>query len=106
VLTVDDSDTIQLDRAITGQTTGDDGFLNKIPISVNTADDVYVHLINRYASSSAESVSIVYVSPLYYRCKVTNKRASTKIKPFVTADSTSGTNRSIAVIRNEDTIAA
>jgi len=107
VLTVDDANTIQLDRAIASQTTGDAGFLNGIPgITVNTADDVYVPLMNRYAASSAEQVSIVYVSTLYYRCKVTNKRASTKIRPFVTADSTSGTSRSIAVIRNTDTIAA
>jgi hypothetical protein len=73
---------------------------------VDTLDDVYVALMDRYATASEESVSLVYVSPIFYRAKVTNKRNATKIKAFVTADSTSGTDRSIAAIRNEDTIAA
>jgi hypothetical protein len=107
VLTVTDANNIVLSGSIAGQTTGDNIELNTIPIAlVDTADDVFVHLMNRYATAATEQVSIVYVSPIFYRAKVTNKRAAIKIKPFVTADSTSGTDRSIAVIRNADTIAA
>ena len=105
VLTVDDANNVTLDREIAAQTTGDNIELNCIPITVDTLDDVYVHLMNLYATATSESVSIVYQATIDYRAKVTNKRNATKIKPFVTADATSGTNRSIAVIRNTDTIA-
>lgn len=113
VLTVDSANQITLDRSITGQVPSDTFEINTTPnITVAASDDVYVPLMNRYATAAAEQVSIVYTAPLYYRAKVTNKRGSataspvTKIKPFVTADATTGTSRSIAVIRNADTIAA
>jgi hypothetical protein len=105
VLTVDSANQVTISPAIAAQTTGDSIELNACPIAVNTADDVYVALMDRYATAPAESVSLVYVAPIYYRAKVTNKRNATKIKAFVTADSTSGTDRSIAAIRNTDTIA-
>ena len=105
VITVTDADNI-VHGEIAGQVATDEIELNTIPIAlVDTLDDVFVHLMNRYATAATEQVSIVYVSPIFYRAKVTNKRATIKIKPFVTADSTSGTDRSIAVIRNPDTIA-
>ena len=104
VTDVPDNDTINIDPPISGQTTGDAIELNAIPVAVNTADDVYVSLIDEYASSAQASVSIVYVSPIDYRVKVANTRATTKIRRFVTDDATSGTDRNVATIRNTDTI--
>jgi len=104
VTDVPDANTINISPAISGQTTGDAGELNACPIAVNTADDVYVPLIDEYATSSTASASIVYVSPINFRVKVSNTRNATKIKRFVTDDATSGTDRNVATIRNEDTI--
>lgn len=104
VKTVDDANTITIEPAITGQTTGDAIELNAVPVAINTADDVYVSLIDEFATSTSAEVSIVYVSPIFYRVKVSNTRNATKIKRFVTDDSTSGTDRNVATIRNEDTI--
>ena len=101
-----DDDNCVISPAISGQTAGDSIELNAVPVAINTLDDVYVALMDRYATASEESVSIVFVSQIFYRAKVTNKRNATKIKAFVTADNTNGTDRSIAAIRNEDTIAA
>jgi hypothetical protein len=106
VTQVVDANTVEISPAIAGQTTGDSIELNCVPVAINTADDVFVPLMDRYATAAAESVSIVFVASIFYRAKVTNKRHATKIKPFVTNDSTAGTNRSIAAIRNTDTIAA
>lgn len=104
VTEVTDNNTVVISPAISGQTTGDAIELNAIPVAINTADDVYVSLIDRYATGSSESVSIVYVAPLNFRVKVANTRNATKIKRFVTDDVTSGTDRNVATIRNEDTI--
>ncbi len=106
VTQVVDDDNVVISPAIAGQTTGDSIELNAVPIAMNTADDVYVALMDRYATAAAESVSIVFVATIEYRAKVTNKRNATKIKAFVTADTTAGTDRSIAAVRNTDTIAA
>jgi len=104
VTEVTDNDTIQISPAISGQTTGDSYELNCVPIAMDTADDVYVPLIDKYADASTASVSIVYSSTIYFRVRVRNSANSTPILPFSTDDSTSGTNRSIATIRTEDTI--
>lgn len=104
VTEVTDNDTIQISPAISGQTTGDSYELNCVPIAMDTADDVYVPLIDKYADASTASVSIVYSSTVYFRVRVRNSANSTPILPFSTDDSTSGTNRSIATIRTEDTI--
>lgn len=106
VTDVPDANTVNISPAITGQTTGDAIELNAIPVAINTLDDVYVSLIDEYATSTSASVSIVYVAQIYFRVKVANTRNVTKIKRFVTDDTTSGTNRNVATIRNEDTIAA
>jgi mevalonate kinase len=65
---------------------------------------VYVSLIDEFATGSSASVSIVYVAPIFYRVKVSNTRNATKLKRFVTDDTTSGTDRNVATIRNTDTI--
>lgn len=101
-----DTNSVTISPAIAGQTTADSIELNACPIAVDTLDDVYVALMDRYATAASESVSIVYVSPINYRVKVTNKRNATKIKAFVTSDVTSGTDRSVQTIRATDTIAA
>jgi len=104
VTDVPDANTINIDPPISGQTTGDAIELNACPVAINTADDVYVSLIDEFATSSSASVSIVYVSQIDYRVKVSNTRNATKIKRFVTDDATTGTDRNVATIRNEDTI--
>ena len=106
VTTVDSANQVTISPAITGQTTADSIELNACPIAVNTLDDVYVSLIDEYATSTSASVSIVYLSQIYFRVKVANTRATTKIKRFVTDDTTSGTDRNVATIRNTDTIIA
>jgi hypothetical protein len=105
VTEVTSSGVIQLDRDISGQSSGDNFQLNCIPIDVDTLDDVYVPLIDRYASGTSESVSIVYAaSPISFRVRARNSQNATPIVPFSTDGSTAGTDQSIAVIRTEDTI--
>lgn len=104
VKTVDSANQITVYPPFSGDPTGDHIELNCVPIAMNTADDVYVSLIERMAASTSESVSIIYVSPLYFRVKVRNTRATTKIKPFSVDDFSTGTDKSIATIRTEDTI--
>ena len=95
---------MQISPAITGQSSTDTIEINTCPVAIDTADDVYVSLIDEFATSSSASVSIVYVSQIDYRVKVSNTRNATKIKRFVTDDATTGTDRNVATIRNEDTI--
>ncbi len=104
VTTVDDANTLQISPAISGQVSTDTIEINTLPVAINTADDVYVSLIDEFATGSSASVSIVYSAPIFYRVKVSNTRNATKIKRFVTDDSTSGTDRNVATIRNTDTI--
>ena len=104
VKTVDSVNQITVYPAFSGDPTGDHVELNCVPITMNTADDVYVTLMNRMALSTSESVSIIYVTPIYFRVKVRNTRATIKIKPFSVDDSSTGTDKSIATIRTTDTI--
>ena len=105
VKTVDDDNTLQLEAAgIALQESGDSIEINCIPITVTSSDDVYVPFINKMATGSSEDVSIIYVSQIDFRVKVRNTRATTKIKPYSSDGSTSGTDQSIPVIRTEDTI--
>jgi hypothetical protein len=104
ITAVTDANTIQISPAITGQTTGDAIEINAIPIAVDTLDDIYVPLIDIFPTGPTTSVSIVYVSPIFYRVRVRNVRNASPIKSFTTDDSTSGTNRSVATIRTTDTI--
>lgn len=105
VTEVTDANTVQISPAITGQTTADNIELNAIPVAINTADDVYVSLIDEYSTGTTASVSIVFVASIDYRVKVSNTRNTTKIERFVTDDvAASAANRNVATIRNEDTI--
>ena len=108
VASVDSDTQLTIAPAIANQTTGDTVEINCIPIAlVDTADDVYVSLLDQYPTASTASVSIVYVSPIFFRVRVRNVAASDPdgpIIPFSTDDSTSGTDRSIATIRTIDTI--
>lgn len=104
VTSVDSANQATISPAITGQTTADNIELNAIPVVINTLDDVYVSLLDEYAAASLASVSIVYGGPIDYRVKVSNTRATNKIKRFVTDGSTSGTDQNTATIRNTDSI--
>jgi len=104
VKTVDSDTQLTISPAITGQASGDSIEINCVPIAVDTADDVYVPLLDKYATASSESTSIIYSSPINFRVVVRNVANATPIKPFSIDDATSGTNRSIATIRLEDTI--
>lgn len=105
VKTVDSDTQLTLEgEGITGQTTGDQVWINAVPITTTTDDYLYVPLINKIATTSSESVSIIYVSTIYFRVRVRNTRAAIKIKPYSSDGSTSGTDQSIPVIRTTDTI--
>lgn len=104
VTAVTDANTVQISPAISGQTTGDSIELNCIPVAINTLDDVYVPLIDRYATSSSESVSIIYVSQIFYRARVRNVANATPIKPFEVDSSLNGANSSVQTVRTTDTI--
>jgi hypothetical protein len=105
VETVDSNTQLTLDRVITGQVSTDSYELNCIPgVTINTLDDVYLSVIDDYPTATTSSVNIVYTSPIFYRVKVSNTRASTKIKRFVTDGSATGSDVNTATIRNTDTI--
>lgn len=105
VIEVTDANNVIISPAITGQTTGDAIELNALPIAMDTLDDVYVPLIDTYAASDTATVSIVTGDvTIDYRVRVRNVRAATKIKTFVTDDAITSANRSVATIRNTDTI--
>jgi hypothetical protein len=104
VVSVDSDTQLTISPAITGQTSGDNIELNAVPIPMNTADDVFIPLIDKFANASSANVSIVYVAPVYFRVVVRNSVNANPILPFSTDDSTSGTDRSIATIRQPDNI--
>jgi len=107
VKTVDSDTVLQLEGAgIAGNTTGDSVIINCVPITVTSDDDVYVPFIDKIAESASESVSVIFVAPVYYRVKVRNTRAAEPIKPYSSDGTvaTSTSNQSIPVIRTEDTI--
>jgi len=107
VKTVDSANQVTIDPPITGQDPGDHIELNCAPVAITSSDDLYVPLIHVYPTSSAASCSIVYSSQIFFRVKVRNTRATNPdgpIKPFSTDDTTSGTDKSIAITRLLDTI--
>ena len=104
VETVDSDTQLTLATAITGQVSTDTYELNCIPVAVDTLDDVYVPLLDQYATASTASVSLIYSSPIFFRVVARNSANATKIIPFTTDDTTSGTDRSNSVVRNTDTI--
>ena len=105
VKTVTNDTTLELESAITGQVAGDSIEINCIPIQlVDAADKCYVPFIDCMADAASESVSIIYVNPLHFRVIVRNTRNATKIKPYSSDGSSTGTDQSIPCIRTEDTI--
>jgi len=104
VTQVNSADLITISPAITGQTVGDSIELNCVPIIVNTADDIFVPIIDAYAVATSISASIVFDATIYYRVVVRNVAATIKIIPFSTDGSTTGVNKSVATIRTPDTI--
>jgi hypothetical protein len=105
VKTVDsDTQLTLVGTGISGFTTDDGYEINVPPVSITSADDLYVPFIMEVATASTMDVSVVYSSTIYYRVKVRNTRAATKIKPFSVDGSTSGADVSVPVIRQEDTI--
>lgn len=104
IISVDSDTQVTISPAITGQVSTDQIEFNAVPIAMNTADDVYVPLIDKYAAAATAEVSIQYSGTINFRVVVRNSSAATKILPFTTDDSTSGTSRSIATIRTTDTI--
>lgn len=105
-------ETVDSDTQLTLQGLGISGLvstdayeLNAVPVALDTGDDVYVPFIHRYATTSEESTSIIYVSQIYYRVKVRNSRnTTTKIRPFSADGTTTGSNVSVQITRNADTI--
>ncbi len=104
IKTVDSVNQITLKSAIVGQVPTDSIELNCIPIVVDTADDVYVPLIQTLADSTSEGVSLIYSAPIYFKVRVRNSRNSTKIIPYTSDNSTTGADVSIPITRTEDTV--
>jgi len=105
VKTVTDNTHVELESAITGQVAGDSIEINCIPIQlVNAADKCYVPFIDCMADAASEAVSVIYVNPVHFRVIVRNTRNATKIKPYSSDGSSTGTDQSIPCIRTEDTI--
>ena len=76
-------------------------------ITMATADDVFVPLIDKYATAATASVSIIVGSTIYYRVIVRNVAATSPngpLIPFATDDSILNSNRAVATIRTLDTI--
>jgi hypothetical protein len=105
VKTVDsDTQLTLVGTGISGFTTSDGYEINVPPIAITSSDDLYVPFIMEIATTSSMDVSVVYSATIYYRVKVRNTRAATKIKPFSVDGSTSGADVSVPVIRQDDTI--
>lgn len=95
---------LTLETPITNLQSGDGFEINALPVTTTTSDKVYVPFIHEVATGSTASQSVIYVSTIYYRGKVRNTRATTKIKPFSVDGTTTGGDVSIATIRTTDTI--
>ncbi len=105
VTKVSDANTITISPAISSQAASDLISLNAAPVAITSADDVFFPLIHQYATTSQHSVSMIDLSAtVNFRVKVRNTRANTKIKPFSSDDASTGTDRSIPVVRTTDTI--
>jgi hypothetical protein len=106
VKSVDSNTQLTLDRAITGQVQNDAYELNCIPMSVNTADNVYFLIVYEFKESDGSaSASMQYVATIYSRVRVRNTSDATiKIKGFTT-DATIGTGGGTAsATRIENTV--
>lgn len=107
VKSVDSANQVTISPAITGQTTDDHIELNCVPIVIDTADDVFVPLIDKYATGTTAEVSIIVGSAIPYRVIVRNAAATSPdgpLVPFATDDSIEDSNRAVATIRTIDAI--
>jgi len=105
VKTVDSGTQLTLESpGITGLTAGDAYEINAVPITTTSSDKVFVPFMDRVALSDTETASFRYNAQVFYRAKVRNTRAATKIKPFSVDGNTSGGDISVATIRTTDTI--
>jgi len=89
---------------ISGMVSTDAFEINTCPVAVTSSDNIYVPFIDKVATASTATGSFVYVSQVYYRAKVRNTRAATKIKPFSVDGNTTGGDIAVATIRTTDTI--
>jgi len=106
VKTVDNATQLTLESpGITGFIATDTYEINTLPVDTEvTTDKAYVPFIHEVATSATASQSVIYVSQVFYRGKVRNTRATTKIKPFSVDGTTTGGDVAIATIRTTDTI--
>lgn len=105
VLTVNSDTSLTLESpGITDFVSTDTYEINTLPVDTTASDKAYVPFIHEVASSATASQSVIYVAQVYYRGKVRNTRAATKIKPFSVDGDTTGGDVAIATIRTTDTI--
>lgn len=104
VKSVDSNTQLTLTSAISGQVSTDTYELNCVPVALATEDDIYVPLIDQYATSDTASVSIIFLSQIFFRARVRNVANATPIKPFEADSTLNGANASVQTIRTTDTI--
>jgi len=105
------TNTVNLDRDITGQTSVDTIKVNVVPLTLTSSDTVLPLIMHGYPTASTKQSSIIYPgSTLYIRVKVRNSRETDlvngPIKPYSADDSITGTDtsKSYQVTRTIDTI--
>lgn len=106
IKSVDSDVLLTLDRAITGQVQNDAFEINCIPVSVDTADNVYFLIVFAFKESDGSaSASMQYVGDIFSRVRVRNTSdAAIKIKGYTT-DATIGTGGGTAsATRIENTV--
>ncbi|MBU1092034.1 hypothetical protein KKA27_04200 [Patescibacteria group bacterium] len=105
VLTVDSQTQLTMESAFTSAVANLDTYeINTLPVATTASDKAYVPFIHEVATSATATQSVIYVAQVYYRGKVRNTRATTKIKPFSVDGTTTGGDVAIATIRTTDTI--
>lgn len=103
------TNTVELDRDITGQTNGDTIKANVVPVTLTASDTVLPLIIHGFPTSTTIQASVIYPgSTMYFRVKVRNSRETDlvngPIKPYSSDGSTSGTDQTIQTVRTIDTI--
>lgn len=103
------TNTVNLDRDITGQISTDTVKANVVPLTLTASDTVLPLIIHSFPTSGTVQASVIYPgSTMYFRVKVRNSRETDlvngPIKPYSSDGSTSGTNQTIQTVRSIDTI--
>lgn len=103
------TNTVELDRDITGQTSADTIKANVVPVTLTASDTVLPFIIHAYPTSTTTQASIIYPgSTVYFRVRVRNTReddlTNGPIKPFSSDGETSGTDQTVQTVRTIDTI--